>query len=177
MAKQQQDKEDILREATALVNRIEIKFSRDAVSKESVFVGFRRDGAISFFFGAEPVYQFNTRHEFRRGYCQGTMLKAVEGKIIQLTRIREGEQLVLLSRDYSDQQTAVFLQEMKHALLLLFKEIKGGRWSILGAVVEAGSAEELLQRVADWLEQHTREIQIADAPNVAGSSAPHFRKP
>ena len=40
MAKQQQDKEDILREATALVNRIEIKFSRDAVSKESVFVGF-----------------------------------------------------------------------------------------------------------------------------------------
>ena len=96
------------------------------------------------------------------------MLKAVEGKIIQLTRIREGEQLVLVSRDYSDQQTAVFLQEMKHALLLLFKEIKGGRWSILGAVVEAGSAEELLQRVADWLEQHTREIQIADAPNVAG---------
>ena len=168
MAKQQQNKEDILREATALVNRIEIKFSRESVSKESVFIGFRRDGAISFFFGAEPVYQFNTRHEFRRGYCQGAILKAVAGKIIQLTRVREGEQLVLLSRDYSAQQTAAFLEKLKHALLLLFKEIKGGQWSILGAVVETGTVEELLQRVADWLEQHTREIQIADAPNVAG---------
>ena len=168
MSKQQQNKEDILREATALVNRIEIKFSEKAVSEESVFVGFRRDGAVSFFFGAEPVYQFNTRHEFRRGYCKGAMLKAAKGKISQLTRVREGDQLVLLSRDYSGKQTAEFLEEMKHALLLLYKGIKGGQWNILGAVVEAGTAEELLNRVADWLETHTSEIQIADVPNVAG---------
>lgn len=168
MSRQQQNKEDILREATALVNRIEIKFSQKAVSKESVFVGFRRDGAVSFFFGAEPVYQFNTRHEFRRGYCKGAMLKADNGKICNLTRVREGDQLVLLSRDYSDEQTAEFLEEMKHALLVLYKEIRGGQWSILGAVVEAGTAEELLNRVADWLETHTSELQIADTPNVAG---------
>lgn len=168
MSKQQQNKEDILREATALVNRIEIKISQKAVSKESVFVGFRRDGAVSFFFGAEPVYQFNTRHEFRRGYCKGAMLKADNGKICNLTRVREGDQLVLLSRDYSDEQTAEFLEEMKHALLVLYKEIRGGQWSILGAVVEAGTAEELLNRVADWLETHTSELQIADTPNVAG---------
>jgi len=168
VSKQQQNKEDILREATALVNRIEIKFSQKAVSKESVFVGFRRDGAVSFFFGAEPVYQFNTRHEFRRGYCKGAMLKADNGKICNLTRVREGDQLVLLSRDYSDEQTAEFLEEMKHALLVLYKEIRGGQWSILGAVVEAGTAEELLNRVADWLETHTSELQIADTPNVAG---------
>jgi len=168
VSRQQQNKEDILREATALVNRIEIKFSQKAVSKESVFVGFRRDGAVSFFFGAEPVYQFNTRHEFRRGYCKGAMLKADNGKICNLTRVREGDQLVLLSRDYSDEQTAEFLEEMKHALLVLYKEIRGGQWSILGAVVEAGTAEELLNRVADWLETHTSELQIADTPNVAG---------
>ena len=86
MAKQQQDKEDILREATALVNRIEIQFSQKTASKESVFVGFRRDGAISCFFGADPVYQFNTRHEIRRGYS----IKKVDINIL-LNKVRADE--------------------------------------------------------------------------------------
>ena len=105
MAKQKQDKEDILREATALVNRVELKLGGEGEPDDSVFVGFRRDGAVSFFFGAEPVYQFNTQHAFRRGYYQNTMLKAEQGKLVQLTRSREGEQLVLLRREFDNQQT------------------------------------------------------------------------
>ena len=53
LAKQEHDKEDILREATALVNRIELR-STDGSWKSTVHVGFRRDQSIAFFFGAEP---------------------------------------------------------------------------------------------------------------------------
>ena len=168
MAKQNQDKEDILREATALVNRVELKLGGEGESDDSVFVGFRRDGAVSFFFGAEPVYQFNTQHAFRRGYYQNTMLKAEQGKLVQLTRSREGEKLVLLRREFNDQQTVEFCEEMRHNLLNLLSVVRDEKYELMGFVVEDNTVEPLLLQVADWIENHARQIRIANVPNVAG---------
>ncbi|MBA63830.1 MAG: hypothetical protein CMJ76_15865 [Planctomycetaceae bacterium] len=168
MAKQQQDKEDILREATALVNRVELQSFQDTDSPQSVFVGFRRDGAISFFFDTEPVYQFNSRHAFRRGYYQNTILKAEQGKIVQLVRTRKGEQLILLRRDYSDQQTVAFVQEMQQNLLELYSYLQSEQYRIVGAVVQQGTEQDLVSQIAVWIKKHASEIQIAEAANVAG---------
>ena len=168
MAKQKQDKEDILREATALVNRVELKLGGEGEPDDSVFVGFRRDGAVSFFFGAEPVYQFNTQHAFRRGYYQNTMLKAEQGKLVQLTRSREGEQLVLLRREFDNQQTEEFCEEMRHNLLNLLSVLREEKYELIGFVVEDNTVEPLLLQVAHWIENHARQIRIADVPNVAG---------
>lgn len=169
MAKQKQDKEDILREATALVNRVELKLGGEGESDDSVFVGFRRDGSVSFFYGGEPVYQFNTQHAFRRGYYQSTMLKAEQGKLVQLTRSREGEQLVLLSREFNAQQSSEFLEEMRQNLLNLLAAIRNDEYELIGfVVVEETTAQQLLFQIADWIEQHAVQIRIADVPNVAG---------
>ena len=64
MAKQQQDKEDILREATALVNRIELKIPENSSWEDSVFVGFRRDQSISFFSGASQFISLTFETSF-----------------------------------------------------------------------------------------------------------------
>ena len=168
MAKQKQDKEDILREATALVNRVELKLDGKGESDDSVFVGFRRDGAVSFFYGSEPVYQFNNQHAFRRGYYQSTMLKAEQGKLVQLTRSREGEQLVLLRREYNEQQTVEFCEEMRQNLLNLLAAIRSEKYELIGFVVEDNTVEQLLIQVADWIENHAGQIRVANVPNVAG---------
>ena len=52
MALHEQDREDLLSEATALVQRVELRVEGFA---EPVIVGFRRGGEASVFFGADPV--------------------------------------------------------------------------------------------------------------------------
>ena len=74
------NREDLLREATALVERIELVPHRDRQfdASEPIVVGFRADGALSIFFGDDPVYQFNAAGELRRAYCDGLLFKAVQ---------------------------------------------------------------------------------------------------
>ena len=54
MARLEEDREDILQEATALVERVELEIEN---LEDPVVVGFRRDSGPAFFFGADPVYQ------------------------------------------------------------------------------------------------------------------------
>src|SRR4051794_11841558 len=93
MARHESDREDLLREATALVERVELTM---AGSEEPIVIGFRRDGSCSMFFGADPVYQFNTQAELRRAFREGRLVKAEGGRLVALERRREAGQLVLL---------------------------------------------------------------------------------
>ena len=63
MAREEQDREDLLREASALVERAEVALADGATR---VVLGFRRDGCASFYFGSERAYQFNTDDALRR---------------------------------------------------------------------------------------------------------------
>src|SRR5689334_1384312 len=72
MAREEHQREDLLREATALVERAEIRLPG---CEAAIVVGFRRDGAPSFFFGDDFVVQFNPHHELRRGYWNGRLVK------------------------------------------------------------------------------------------------------
>ncbi len=96
MARDEEDREDLLREATALVERVELQIYG---LLESVVAGFRRDSAASFFFGQDVVYQFNTACELRRGFFEGKLLKAERGRLIQLTRQRTAESVNLVRHE------------------------------------------------------------------------------
>lgn len=168
MAKQQQDKEDILREATALVNRIELKIPENSSWEDSVFVGFRRDQSISFFFGGEPVYQFNIRNQFRRGYDRGVLLKAEHGQLVQLRQERENGKLVLLRRVWEKTETTEYLESVRFNLAALRDLVRRNLVEIVGAVVETGTPEELLQQITHWIDRHMDSMEIASVPNVSG---------
>src|SRR5215216_4505512 len=94
MAREGSSREDLLREATALVERIELlprTTDRSMVASdlvgEHIIAGFRRDGALSIFFGEDPVYQFNAAGALRRAYCDGKLLKAARGRLAALQRV------------------------------------------------------------------------------------------
>src|SRR4051794_4315307 len=107
MARTESDREDLLREATALVERVELQV--DGL-EQPIVVGFRRDGCASFFFGAEAVYQFNSAGELRRGYIDGLLYKAVGGRLISLKRERTGTAVTLQRLELDADQIAAILE-------------------------------------------------------------------
>src|SRR5687768_8047260 len=110
MSRTESDREDLLREATALVERAELQV---AGLGEPIVVGFRRDGAASFFFGADPVYQFNAAGELRRAYVGGLLYKAEQGELVALRRERTPAETALVRHDLSAAESTDLLAALE----------------------------------------------------------------
>ncbi len=161
MARDEEEREDLLREATALVQRVELQIHGLA---EAVVAGFRRDGAASFFFGQDVVYQFNSACELRRGYFEGKLLKAERGRLIELTRQRTAESVNLVRRELSPLETAQFLGEAGKRLQMLHHILSGGKYRIVGQVPQDGA---VLDRVRNWLGCLPEQMILADSPRLS----------
>jgi hypothetical protein len=160
MARREQDREDILREATALVERVELEVDGMA---EPVVVGFRRASGPAFFFGADPVYQFNSQGQLRRGYRQGRLLKAEAGRLVELTRERTSSQVILHRHQLDEQQCHEYLAELEGRLAELRAALESNSFRVTGQVpVDA----DVVGRVVDWLAGMQGRPAIADLPNA-----------
>ena len=160
MAREESDREDLLREATALVRRIELRVPNEA---ESIVFGFRRDGAASVFFGADPVYQFNAARELRRAYVGGKLLKADRGALAELTRVRTATEVQLVRHDLDAAQTATFLQTMLARLTQFAEALAHSDVQIVGQVPPDG---DLLPACREELTQLCALPRIASSPRV-----------
>ncbi len=161
MARDEQDREDLMREATALVERVEL---RTASESESVIVGFRRNGCASVFFGADPAYHFNASNELRRAYAAGELWKAQERRLIGMRRERTGTQVELRSRplDEPEQQTA--LAQLVLRLQLLRDDLAHAERTSLVACFPPDAP--VLERVQTWLAALPAPIAVAQRPHA-----------
>lgn len=146
MAREESDREDLLREAVALVERVEL---RVAGEPEHVTAGYRENGALSLFFGPDPVWQFNAAGELRRGYLSGKLLKADDRRLVEMTRERTAESTRLLSRLLTtDEQNAV-LREAWRRIGELHAALVAGTWELVGQVpTDRDVAVRLLRSLA-----------------------------
>lgn len=145
MARHESDREDLLREATALVERIEL-VSGDA---EPIVIGFRRDGSGSIYFGQDPVVQFNARNELRRAYYAGRLLKAEDGQLVALSRQRT-EQAVYLNRQPLDPaETTSLLTDIQQRLLQLQQALREHTLECRGQVPPGA---DIYNRALAWLD-------------------------
>ncbi|MDH3716942.1 MAG: hypothetical protein OES79_02360 [Planctomycetota bacterium] len=160
MARDEADREDLLREATALVERIELRVSN---MEQSVVIGFRPCGAASFFFGSDPVYQFNSAGQLRRAFVDGLLYKAERGGLVSLRRDRTASATQLLRRDLSAARQTKFLATAQNHLSHLAEALKGGNYEIVGQVPPA---TDVLTRTDEALARLT-EIQVAPSPRVS----------
>jgi len=161
MARDEQDREDLLREATALAERAELSLPEFA---ESVVVGFRAGGAASVFFGADPVFQFNAAGELRRGFQDGRLIKAVGGRLYEMRRQRRAKEVQLLRREFTDEEAAGYLEDCRRQLDRLRERLAGGDFELIGQVP---AGKDVVARIIEWLDSLPREIAIAGKPNVA----------
>ena len=158
MAKQEQDREDLIREATALVERVELAID----DGEPVVVGFRRTGCGSVFFGGEPVYQFNTQGELRRAFAEGRLYKAEGRHLVSLARQRTAGEVQLLRHELTIEETARFLEQMQSNLRELSEAISSGEGRVLRQVPEN---MDILARVSSWVTDVQTTPIIAQSPH------------
>lgn len=160
MPRYESDREDLLREATALVERAELKL-RDY--PEPIVIGFRRDGSGSVYVGTDPAWQFNTRGELRRAYVSGRLIKAEEGRLVALTRERSEEAVNLVRHRLGEAETAELLANCREWLQRLEVAIAASEYELEGQVPADG---EIVPRIQQWLMTFAVEIQVARRPNV-----------
>lgn len=160
MSSRESDREDLLREATALVERAELQVTGFA---ELVIVGFRRDGAASFFFGADPVYQFNAAGELRRAFVGGLLYKAERSKLVALRRERSDGAVVLVRHELSADETIGFLKAIQDHLTRLRAALSTRSYVVVGQIPPEAAVAE---RISGWLEGLKTSIVVAKSPRV-----------
>jgi hypothetical protein len=166
MARDESSREDLLREATALVERVEVIVT-DGMSgapnrDNHVVAGFRSNGSASFFFGDDPVYQFNSSGQLRRAYGGGLLFKAAHGRLVSLQRARQRNEVQLLRRQLTDSEQAAFTDQMRTCLRELAETLDRGRYEVVGQVP---TETDVLKRVKNWLAEHDG-MPIATSPRA-----------
>ena len=166
MGRQESDREDMLREATALVARVALRHVALTAAgfEEPVVVGFRRDGALSVFFGPDEAYQFNAAQELRRAYLDGLLYKAEQGRLVSLRRERQEREVALVRGELTAQEVASFCEQMEARLALLCQALETG-CEIVGQVPPTG---DVAARVQAWLARRPRPTVIAATPRAGG---------
>jgi phytoene dehydrogenase-like protein len=159
MAVRESDREELLREATALVERVELTIPG---CQESIVVGFRRDGAASFFFGPDPVYQFNAAGELRRAYVNGLLYKAERGRLVALRRDRSATEIALVRTELQDSEATAFLASLHERLAELHAALVATSYQRIGQVP---AGVDLFARISRWLDLQPPISKIADAPH------------
>lgn len=155
----EQDREDLMAEATALVERAELMVPPWT---EPITIGFRRDGSSTFYFGPEEVYQFNSRHQLRRAFHEGQLFKAVDGKLAQLRRERTPTAVHLLRRDLTPEETADRLQRVQTVLSQLVAACREGRVTLVAQIPPETDVVQRMLSISDAL----LKAEIAEKPNA-----------
>jgi hypothetical protein len=164
MARHETPKEDLLREATALVERVELApiGARQGVN---VTAGFRPDGAASIFFGTDPVYQFNAAGELRRAYSDGLLLKADQGRLVSLRRERQQNEVQLWRHELTDAEQRALLAPMQGLLARLATSLQHGEYTIVGQVP---ADADVVGRLTKWLASRDKVV-VAATPHATSS--------
>jgi hypothetical protein len=160
MARQEHEREDLLAEATALVERVEIAISG---CRDHVVMGFRADGCGSVYFGQDEAFHFNTRNELRRAYYRGRLFKAHRGRLIALSRQRRADRVELVADDLDDARTAHFLQHFSTRVAELRAVLESGEYQCVGQVPPEG---DVLARAKRWLAVLPTPPVIAARPHA-----------
>lgn len=160
MARSEQDREDLLAEARALVERVELHC---AGFEDNVVVGFRRDGCASFYFGQQRAYHFNTQRQLRRAYDEGRLIKADREQLVSLIRHRGAQQVQLVRHDLNQLETREFLDRLWRHLQSLAEALAGADFNVLGCVPPDA---DVVARAGQWLAHLAPPIAVADGPEV-----------
>lgn len=160
MPRQEQPREDLLAEAVALVERVELAVPREAAP---VTVGFRRDGCASVYFGSDPAYHFNTAGQLRRAFLDDRLLKAERGRLVALRRERKPGEVTLLRHELSAPEQSAVLVALEARLAGLAHALQAGQASPLRQIPAGGDATGRFLR---WFAGLPRPVDVAAAPHA-----------
>ena len=164
MARNEQDREDLMREAIALFPRAELQLTHETVP---LFWGQKKSGHFSFYFGSDPVYQFDQNGFLRRAYREGALYRTQGNTLARLTRIRNSEETVLNRYDLTITEVELFLQSMAER----FRDLESALLEDSGIQTIQTLPENAERELCDQIQIHVQQVlQHADqlAPRIRG---------
>jgi len=161
LARQEHEREDLLAEATALVERVEIALTPE--TRPHIVIGLRRDGAASLYFGEEPAWHFNTAGELRRAYAHSRLYKAERGALVALDRRRTEHEVQLIRHELTSEETATLINRLRESVIELAAAIDAGQYRLIGQVPPEA---DVLTRVRPLLAALAERVPIAAGPRV-----------
>lgn len=96
MARVEADRDDLMREAIALVRRIELQAPGET---QPIVVGFRTSQWLSLYFGQDLMYQFDELGRLRRAFEEGFLYRSEGTCLAKLQRQRSVGETTLVRRD------------------------------------------------------------------------------
>lgn len=113
MARNESDREDLIREAQGLPDRAEWLVPGEP---EPVVTGIKRNGSLCLYLGADPVYQFDSEGRLRRAYVDGFLYRTQGNTLARIHRERSAAETTLVRHDLDDVELDAFLSAMSMRL-------------------------------------------------------------
>jgi hypothetical protein len=154
------DREDLMREATALARRVELRVPG---MDYPIVAGFRDDDRLSLYFGNARYYQFDPHGRLRRALVDEHLFRTSGSTLAELTRQRTSTATQLFRRDLNADQLKVFLGELRDNLSVLERTLESNEAVVIRQVPEAEPIVPTLRQVlANILSQ---PLALADPIN------------
>ena len=142
MARQEADREDLIAEATALVERGEFAITGH---DEPVTAGRRRTGGWSIYFGSDPCYHFDKAGRLRRAFVGGRLFRTQGHTLAELERVRTADATELRRRDLAREELDRFVADVLGRLERLQTALRDGSLTCRRRVPLDCSISELLE--------------------------------
>ncbi len=136
MVRHEEDREDLIREAVALPDRVELSVTG---FDELITIGFRPNSAMSVFIGQDTVYQFDPDGRLRRAFVDSLLYRSQHATLAMLRRERTESQTLLLRTDLGDAELVTFRETMRRLLNLLHQKLTCSEYELLRSVPESVS--------------------------------------
>jgi hypothetical protein len=147
MARHESDREDLIREATALRERVELHVPGESAP---VVAGFRDDGRLSLYFGADPAYHFDSAGRLRRAYCEGLIYRSQGTTLARLARERSPSETTLHRTDLDPAELSSFVGTVRERTAQLLAAVEQQRAALVRQVPPGAN---LMPRLVDALRQ------------------------
>jgi hypothetical protein len=141
MARHEADREDLMAEATALRERIELELPGET---EHLVAGFRDEGRFSLYFGSDPVFHFDADGALRRAFVAGDLYRSQSPTLARLRRMRAGSAVNLIRHDLDARELEAFLAAMRDRLDRLQTALDSGAVRV---ITQVPSGVEMLPRL------------------------------
>lgn len=130
MSRLEANREDLFAEATALVQRVELRKRTGSVRGEllddTVLLGTRKDRSLSLYLAPEDVWHFDPENRLRRAFHATALYRsAADGRLARLERVRTATESILARTDLTDSEQLELLESLRGRLRTLLSQLHG----------------------------------------------------
>ena len=147
MARNEEDREDLMKEATALIRRVELKMDDQ---EELIFAGFKRSGNLSIYFNPDLVYHFDEKERLRRAFIAPFLYRSNGDSLSRLTRVRTETTSELHAKEISETELKEFCDEMQKYILVLLEAMNSSQINIIKQIPDEA---DLIKELSNSLNQ------------------------